>query len=77
MEPSPNCTSIFIPGNTSELIPGGSGVAVILQNLCGGDITLEPHTEVGIVTAANIVASIHIPDKYDLKEKEGMQCKSA
>ena len=30
VEPSPNCTSIFVPGNTSELIPGESGVAVVL-----------------------------------------------
>ena len=28
MVPSLKCTSIFVPGNTSELIPGGSGVAV-------------------------------------------------
>ena len=26
VEPFPNCTSIFVPSNTSELIPGGSGV---------------------------------------------------
>ena len=30
VEPSPKCRSIFVPGNTSELIPGGSGVAVLL-----------------------------------------------
>ena len=30
VEPSPKCTSIFVPGNTSELIPGGSQVAVAL-----------------------------------------------
>ena len=30
VEPSPNCTSIFVPGNASELIPGGSGVVVVL-----------------------------------------------
>ena len=30
VEPSPKCVSIFVPGNTSELIPGGSGVAVVL-----------------------------------------------
>ena len=35
---------------------------------------LEPNTEVGIVTAANIVPSIQIPDK---KEMEEVQCKSA
>ena len=30
LEPSPKCKSIFVPGNTSELIPAGSGVAVVL-----------------------------------------------
>ena len=77
MEPSPKCKNIFIPGNSSELIPGMSGVAVVLQNLSGRDIILEPHTEVGIVTAANIVPSVEIPDKQDLKENEEVQCKSA
>ena len=38
---------------------------------------MEPNTEVGIVTAANIVPSIQIPDKHDLKEMEEVQCKSA
>ena len=41
VEPSPKCTSVFVPGNTSELIPGGSGVTVVLGNLSGRDITLE------------------------------------
>ena len=30
VDPSPNCTNVFVPANTSELIPGGSGVAVVL-----------------------------------------------
>ena len=45
VEPSPKCKIIFIPGNTSELMPGGSGVAVVLRNLSGRDVTLEPYTE--------------------------------
>ena len=69
-------TSIFVPANTSELIPSGSGVAV-LQNLSGTDVTLEPHTEVGMVTAANIVPSIQIPSNQDLSENDKIQCKSA
>ena len=69
MEPSPNCTSVFVPGNTSKLIPGGSGVvAVVLRNLSGRDVHLEPHTEVGIVTTANIVPSIQIPNEPDMGE---------
>ena len=77
VEPSRKCTSIFVPGNTSELIPGGSGVAVILQRLSEREIILEPHTEVGMVTAANIVLSIQMPNKQELKENEKVQCKSA
>ena len=77
MEPPPKCTSMFVPGNTSKLIPGGSGVAVVLQNLSGREVILEPHTEGGTVTAANIVPSIQIPSKQDLGENEKVQCMSA
>ena len=77
VESSPKCKSIFIPGNTSELIPGGSGVAVVLQNLSGRDVTLEPHTEIGIVTTVNIVPSIQITGEQDLGENEKAQCMSA
>ena len=55
VEPSPKCKNIFVLGNTSELIPGGSGIALVLRNLSGRDVTLEQHTEVGTITAANIV----------------------
>ena len=55
VEPSPKCKNIFIPGNTTELKPEGSRVDVVLQNLLGRDIILEPHTEVGMATTANIV----------------------
>ena len=76
VEPSPNCTSIFVPGNTSELIPGESGVAVVLQHLSGRDVTLDPHTEVDIVNVANIIPSIQITSTQDLKENEKVQCMS-
>ena len=75
--PSPKCMGIFVPSNTSELIPGGSGVAVVLGNLSGRDVTIEPHMEVGIVTAANIVPSIQIPSEQDLGENEKVQCMSS
>ena len=77
VEPSPKCTSIFVPGNTSELIPGGSGVAVVLRYLSGRDVTLEPYTKVSIVTSANIVPSIQINSEQDLGENEKVQCMSA
>ena len=77
VEQSPKCMSIFVPGNTSKLIQGGSGVAVVLRSLSGRDVTLEQHTKVGIVTTANIVPSIQIPSEQDLGENEKVQCMSA
>ena len=76
VEPSPKCMSVFVPGNTSEIIPGEWGVAVVFRNLSGSEVTLEPHTEVGKVTAANIVPSIQIPDELDMGENEKIQCMS-
>ena len=76
VEPSPNCASIFVQGNTSELMPGGSGVVVVLRNLSGRAITLEPHTEIGMVTTANIYPSIHVNSEQDLGENETVQCMS-
>ena len=76
VEPSPHCKGVFIPGNISKLIPGGSGIAVVLRNLSGREVTLEPNTEVGIVTTANIVPSIQIPDEPDLGREENIQCMS-
>ena len=35
VQPSPKCKSIFVPGNTSKLIPRGSGVTIVLRNLSG------------------------------------------
>ena len=31
VEPSPKCTNVLVLGNISELIPGGSGVKVVLR----------------------------------------------
>ena len=77
VEPSPECKSLFIPGSTPELIPAESGVAVVLRNLSERHVTLQPHTEVGLVTFANIVPSIQIPDEPDLGENEKVQSMSA
>ena len=60
VEPPPKCRSVFASGNTSELIP------VVLRNLSGRDITLESHTEVGTVTAANIVPSMQVGNEPKL-----------
>ena len=58
VEPSPKCANVFVLGNTSELKPGGSDITVVPRNLSGWDVTLEPRTEIGTVTAANIVPSM-------------------
>ena len=77
VEPSPMCTSIFVLGNTSELRPGGSGVTVVLRNLSGRDITLEPHAVIGIVIAVNIAPSMQVGNELKLDEKEKVSCMSA
>ena len=79
VEPSPKCKNILVPGNTIELKPGGSRVGVVPQNLSGGDITLEPHTEVGMVSAANKVPSILTPDvlEKNVQDDEDMTVYSA
>ena len=38
---------------------------------------LEPHTKIGMVTAANIVPSIQVGNEPDLDEKEKVLCMSA
>ena len=73
VESSPKCMSVFVPGNTSELRSGGSSVSVVLSNLSGRDITLEAHTEVGTVTAANIVHSMQVSSEPNRDEKEMLQ----
>ena len=77
VESSPKCICVFVLGNTSEFRPGGSGVTVVLTNLSGRDITLEPHTEIGTVTATNIVPSSQVGNEPKLDEKEKVSCISA
>ena len=77
VEPSPKCASVFVLGNTSELKPGGSDVTVVLRNLLEWDVTLEPHTEIGTVTAVNIVPSMQVGNEPNLYEKERVFCMSA
>ena len=82
MKSSPKCQNIFVPGNTTELKLGGLQADVVLWNLSGRVVTLEPHTEVGKISAVNKVPPTlttkvieeNIPDdEYD----EKIQCKSA
>ena len=74
VEPSPKCMSVSVLGNTSKLRPGGSGVTVVVRNLSGRDITLEPCTEIGTVTATNIVPSTQVGNEPKLDEKEKVLC---
>ena len=77
VEPSIKCTSVFILGNTFELRPGRSDVTVVLRNLSDRDVTLEPHNEIGTLTAANIVPSMQVGNGSHLDEKERVLCMSA
>ena len=67
MESSPKCVNVFVLGNTSELRPGSSDVTVVLQNRSKRNVTLRPHTEIGTVTAANLVPSTQLSNDYDLQ----------
>ena len=53
VESSSKCQTIFVPGNTTELKPGRLWVDVVIQNLSAREVTLEPHTKVGMISAAN------------------------
>ena len=77
VEPSPKCTTVLIPGNTSELRTGRSDVTVLLRNLSRRDVTLEPCTEIGMVTAANTVPSTQVGNGSHLDEQERVPCMSA
>ena len=41
VELSPNCTTVFILGDTSELKPGNSDIEVVIQNRSGRDCEVE------------------------------------
>ena len=74
VELSPKCVNVFIPGNTSELRPRRSDVAVVLQNRSKKDVTLKPHTEIGTVTAANLVPPTQVSNGFALDKREGVPC---
>ena len=78
VEPSPKCKNIFVPGNMTELKPGGSRVDVVLQNLSWRNIILEPHTKVGIVSNVPLILTPDVLEKnvQDDKDKESVQCQS-
>ena len=69
VEPSLSIQAYLFQEIPLELRPGGSGVAVVLRNLSERDIALEPHTEIGAVTAVNIVPSMQVSNELNLDEK--------
>ena len=60
VELSTKCTTVFILGNTSELKPGNSNIEVVIQNRSGRDVKLKPGTEIGTVTATNIIPTTQV-----------------
>ena len=64
--------TFVVPDNTTVLKPRGSWVDVVLQNLSGREVILEPHTEVGMISAANKVPPMLAPKviKEDVQDDE-------
>ena len=70
MDLLPKCVNVFVLGNTSELQPGKSEIEVVIQNMSGKDVKLDPHTEIGTVIAANIVPTTQVSNNFDVGEQE-------
>ena len=77
VESSPKCTTVFILGNTSELKPGNSNIEVVIQNRSGRDVKLKPGTEIGTVTAANIVPTMQVSNDSEVTGQERVSSMSA
>ena len=78
LEPSHKCQNILVQGNTTELKPGGSQVDVKVWNLSGRDVTLKPHTEVGMISTASKIPPMLAPKvvEGDDQDDEKIHCKS-
>ena len=70
VELSPKCTTVFILGNTSELKPGNSNNEVVVGNISRRDVKLKHGTEIGTVTADNIVPNIKASNEAEVTESE-------
>ena len=57
-------------GNTSELKPGNSDIAVVIQNRSGRDVKLKPGTGIGTVTAANIIPTTQVSNNFNANGQE-------
>ena len=72
VESSPKCTTVFILGNTSEFKPGNSDIEVVVVNKSKQDVKLKSGTEIGTVTAANIVPTMNmkVSNEAEVTESE-------
>ena len=77
IESSPKCANVFILGNTSKLKPGNSDIEVVIQNRSGRDMKLKPGTEIGTVTATNIVPTMQVGNDSDVIRQEEVSSMSA
>ena len=79
VELSPKCTTVFILGNTSELKPGNSNIKVVVVNKSRQDVKLKSSTEIGTVTAANIVPTMNmkVSNEAEVTESEIVPSMSA
>ena len=66
----PKCTTVLIQENTSELKPGNSNIKVVVVNQSGRDVKLKPGTEIGTVTAANIVPTTQVSNDSEVTGPE-------
>ena len=57
-------------GNTSELKPGKSIIKVVVVNKSRQDVKLKPSTEIGTVTATNIVPTMKVSNEALVAESE-------
>ena len=77
VESFPKCTTIFITGNTSKLKPGNSNIEVVVVNKSKQDVKLKPSTEIGTVTATNIVPNMKVSNEAEVTELEIVSSMSA
>ena len=70
VESSPKCMNVFILGNTPKLKPGNSDIEVVIQNRSERDVKLKPGTEIGTVTATNIVPTTQVSNNSDVIRQE-------
>ena len=68
VELSPKCTTVFIPENTSEMKPGNSNIEVVVVNKSRWDVKLKSGTEIGTVTATNIVPNMKVSNEAEVTE---------